>query len=36
MQLLDYYKQFNFFVLLRSLQDKTAVKCFPRQVNRDA
>lgn len=37
MQLLDYYKQFNFFfVLLRSLHDKTAIKCFPRQVNRDA
>lgn len=38
MQLLDYYKQFNFFFFcpFTIFAHKTAIKCFPRQVNRDA
>lgn len=37
MQLLDYYKQFNFFFCPFTIfAHKTAIKCFPRQVNRDA
>lgn len=36
MQLLDYYKQFKFFCPFTIFAHKTAIKCFPRQVNRDA